>query len=171
MHVVKTRGLGGWSVFSANDGSGSCAVVNATDLGFTSSNSIAATFQTINKSHPGYDPVCDCYCWGYKPPGVAIMGLGALGPGWKVCNAQGYSSSERCPCTPADCPECPPCVPGAPCPPCPPSVPCPVAPPVVMAPAPEPEEFGVNIGLLVAVVMAGGVGWYGYKKGWFKRKR
>jgi hypothetical protein len=177
MHTINIKGLGGWDVYGARDGSGACAAVNARDLGLTARDSIAETFSPIRKNHPGYDPVCDCYCWGYKPEPVQIMGLprgthtgglGALEAGWKVCNSQGYSSGSRCPCAntpqPRACPTCPPA---------PPPPPCPVAPPpVVMAPAPaEPQAFGVTVGLVAAAALTGGVGYYGYKKGWFKRKR
>ena len=183
MHVVtKSNGLGGFDVYSDGKG-GTCAAVDAADLGLFQNNSFVATFEPIDKNHPGYDPQCNCYCWGYRPkqdqliglPNGAFPNLGALGVtsgGWRVCNSTGYSSRARCPCTNVpDCPTCPPrtpCPPQTPCPP--PAAPCP--PQIAMTePTQAPEKFGVNVGLLVAAGLAGGVGWYGYKKGWFKKSR
>ena len=173
------RGLGNYDIWKV--GGGFCGAMDASDLGLTQGGpggDIGATFQTVGKDHPGYDPVCDCYCWGYKPEPVRIIGvkgLGAMGPlgrGWKVCHPL-YSSAQRCPCS-QDCPpqrECPTC------PPPPPPPPCPTAqPPVVQETGPGEEKgpleaYGVNLGLVAAGVLTAGVGYYGYKKGWFKRKK
>lgn len=180
-------GLGNFFTWRDPEGNGMCGAMDAADLGLTSNTAggyIGSTFQTIPKSHPGYDPVCDCYCWGYKPEPVRIIGVngvrgmqglqgyGPLGKGWKVCHPL-YSSARRCPCSkdcpPAKAPDCPTC------PPPPPPPPCPALPPPVTATGPEeeggPEKFGVNVGLLAAGVLTAGVGYYGYKKGWFKRRR
>jgi hypothetical protein len=114
-------------------------------------------------THPGYQKGLDCYYWGFRPPDLpeAVLfgvrgtrGLGALPAPFRIC-------SFRSP----DCPGCP-----AP-PPCPePSELTPECPPCAVVPAVAPAKYGVNIGLLVAAGLTAGVGYYGYKKGWFKRR-
>lgn len=176
-------GLGNFYTWRDPQGDGMCGAMDAADLGLRSGAGayIAGTFQSVGKDHPGYDPVCDCYCWGYKPEEVRIMGVsgvrglqglqgfGPLGPGWKVCHPL-YSSSKRCPCAQSGsrAPECPTC----PAPPPPPPCPDPSAGPAKPGGKESPlEKFGANAGLLVAGALTAGVGYYGYKKGWFKRRR
>lgn len=166
--VAQTRGLGGWDIYGARDGSGSCAVVNASDLGLYDAKGIVQTFIPVRKNEAGYDPVCDCYCWGYRPKSETLLGLGGLGAvsgGWKVCNASGYSSQARCPCTGASAGPT-----AAACPPLPPPPPpCPTCPTPGVGVDRGPEQFGVTIGLLMAAALTGGVGYYVYKKR--KKKR
>lgn len=125
-------------------------------------------WRAIGKDHPGYVAALDCYIWGYRPHDVpdsplfgvgAAMrrfGVGALPGPFKICR-----HNMECLIPPA----CPP----AQCPPC--SELTPECPPCVQTPAAAPAKFGVNIGLLVAGALTAGVGYYGYKKGWFKRRR
>jgi len=179
-HTINVRGLDGWRTFEARDGSGACLTVDAVDMGLYRDDSIAQTFQPIGRNHPGYDPVCDCYCWGYRPrpvqlegvPRGAVQGLGAIyATRWKVCQSSGYSSGRRCPCE-TECPDCPPQQP------CPPSARRPAVAPLAPAapalpgvPQKPAEKFGVSAGLVAAAVVASAAGYYGYKKGWFKRGR
>lgn len=121
-------------------------------------------------SHPGYVPEMNCYGWTFRPPDVADTvlfgvrglhgGLGGLPAPFRVCK---WRLDQPCP-PGAPCPPAPACPPSQPCPPAP-SRECPTCPKAALAPV----KFGVNIGLLVAGVLTTGVGYYGYKKGWFKR--
>ncbi len=112
--------------------------------------------------HPGYVPGVDCYVWGYRPEDVedpvlfgvrGVYGLGALPRPFKVCAFR----------VDQPCPACPPA------PACPTPAPCPTCPSPTTAPVQAPVKYGVNIGLLVAGALTAGVGYYGYKKGWFKK--
>lgn len=121
-------------------------------------------------SHAGYFAGADCYFWGYRPPDVDVVllgvhgtfgvgkGLGALPSPFKICVWR--KGDKPCP-APKPCPTCPT---PAPCPPTPDCPPCDVTPAVA------PTKYGVNVGLLVAAGLTAGVGYYGYKKGWFKRR-
>lgn len=133
------------------DGGERCRIVLSSDIDFNLVRNFKVVPHGQEGDHEGYNEACGCYCWGYRPPGVQIIGLGAnyYASKFPVC-------LNPCPCptktveVEADCPECP--VPE----------PC---------PTPEPEEekgkFGVMMGLLLAAAATGGVGYYGYKKGWF----
>lgn len=108
-------------------------------------------------THPGYNRATACYAWGYRPPekmvslednGPANISAGI--PTFLVC-AGSYGGSS--------CPTCPTATQV--------DVVTPTTP--VAAGGDEPGLFGVNVGLLVAAVATGGVGYYGYKKGWFKK--
>lgn len=118
-------------------------------------------------NHPGYVPALDCYYWGFRPPDVDVVllgvhgvfglggkGLGALPNPFKVCTIRkpdpNCPSCPACP-APTTCPDCPACN-------------CPK--PVQVA----PSKFGVNIGLLLAAGATAGLGYYGYRKGWFRRR-
>lgn len=133
----------------------------------------------INKDHPGYVAGLDCYIWGYRPPDVAesplfgvgsvmrrfgVGGLGALPGPFNVC-----TFNKECLFPPAaNCPA------PAPCPGCPPVPECseltPECPPCATMPTIAPTKYGVNVGLLVAGALTAGVGYYGYRKGWFRKK-
>lgn len=151
MHIV--RGLGAAPV---------APMVNP----FTIPDDTIDTWKETAPGRTGHNSTYNCYCWGYRPAytPVVIMGLSGLGgqrwrnvlPSWNIC--------------PFDCPDAP-CPPQAappprlPCPPPPPPAPCPTCPPAAMvAPEPEPEKFGINVGLVIAATMAAGVGYYAWKR-------
>lgn len=112
--------------------------------------SIIASWTPTAPGQPGYDTARKCYQWGYKPKPIQLIGLGALWSG-EVFNI----------CPPGTCP--PPTM-------CPPPPPC-ARGPEGFGPAEEGTlgKYGVQIGVLAAVALTGGVGYYGYKKGWFKK--
>lgn len=133
-------------------------------------------------THPGYQAGLDCYYWTFRPPDLpdavlygvrGVFGLGGSLPApFKVCAFR--MPQPACPTCPAPtvCPKPPPCPTPAP---CPTAAPCPTCPscPACDCPAPvaiAPTKYGVNVGLLVAAGLTAGVGIYGYKKGWFKRR-
>jgi len=106
----------------------------------------------------GYNAAADCYYWGHKPKPVQVIGvhggLHAVAQEWFwVCPV------GTCP-KPKKCKACPPPPPGM--------TQTPPSTPSTTADDDSGKLFGVNIGLLVAGAMTAGVGYYGYKKGWFK---
>lgn len=117
--------------------------------------------------HRGYFPGLDCYYWGFRPPDEQVVllgvhgtfglgkGLGDLPSPFKICMHQ---RPDRTCSTPAPCPTPVPCPPTPDCPPC------------AAMPTVAPSKYGVNVGLIVAASLTAGVGYYGYKKGWFKRR-
>jgi hypothetical protein len=122
-------------------------------------------------NHPGYNPSSKCYCWGYRPPKFDLMGLGAaegsILPSFSICTSG---------CNARACPTCPAPKPAAPCPACPTPTACPTCPVCGGHGMGEDEEgflskYGITPGMLIAGVLTAGVGYYGYKKGWFKRLR
>jgi hypothetical protein len=132
-------------------------------------------------AHPGYNNQTGCYEFGFRPPDLPdtpLFGLRGLRGGlgnlpqafWVFVN----SKKVPCPTCPPQltcptCPKCPTCaapIPPPACSSCPAPTECPECrTPIAVAPA----KFGVNIGLLVAGVLTAGTGYYGYRKGWFKR--
>jgi hypothetical protein len=131
---------------------------------------IYANWTPIPTNDPGYSKTHGAYFWGYRPPMIChnlngVRGLGAAGdpscpngytdqPPFSVIVAPPVATS--CP-TPAPCPPCartPTVVTTAP----------------IVATAPDTHgKYGMNLGLLLAGGLVAGGGYYGYKKGWFKK--
>lgn len=119
----------------------------------------------MDGSDGGYDTQRKCFAWGRRPADAVLFGVHGLGAPWS-----GGGEFRICP--PGTCPTPPP---ARPCPPCalPPSSPADggLVPPTIGYDDGVLGKYGVQIGLLAAAVLTGGVGYYGYKKGWFKRKK
>lgn len=165
--AITFSGLGKAPVIPPSQGSvrtysSSCKVVNSDSL---DPHLIAQHFKVVKDwktAKEGYNADCGCYCWGYQPGGVKLIGVGAL-PAGEV-----RTSFPVC-MSPCPCPVCPP---ERQCPGCPTCPACPEVPSPAEALAPLEEEgktkFGFYLGLMAAIAVAGGSGYYGYKKGWFK---
>lgn len=149
-----------------------------------------ATMKTWTQTGPGrtgYDARCGCYCPGFRPEDVQLEGLRGTAL-YGVTTIANHSvclfscvSAAKCP-PPVVCPPkvvCPPQVACPPQVPCPQPEPCPVcSPPIVAVEQPvdvgvkkDSGLFGPNVGMLAAGAIIGGVGYYGYKKGWFGKKK
>jgi hypothetical protein len=147
--------LGRISRFAASGGAGQCEVIPARDVWNSRNIGMLSSFVPSGPGKRGYDPVCGCYCWGYKPEPIVIQGLGTLGGlaedlNYRICTARSEASCPACtPCT-SDGGECPPCI------------------------CSKPSgklggAYGVTLGWLVAGAAIAGGGYYAYKKGAFRR--
>lgn len=158
------RDAAGWDGYSAGAGGGYCVVVNSETL---NAEDIDTAWREVGADGVGYNANCDCYCYGWKPAYTPeqIIGLGRTTPPFssggggippfKVCAGNGYASDGGCKdCAAAalDCPTCPK----------PP-------PPVLAQQQSALDEWGTNLGWLLAGAVIAGGGYYGYKKGVFKK--
>jgi hypothetical protein len=156
------RDSAGWDGYAANNG-GYCAVVNSKTL---NDHDIEEIWREVGPDGKGYNADCDCYCYGFKPAYTApvIIGLGAVAPpfsttsggtpAFKVCGGSGFASDGGCKdCAAAtlDCPTCP------------------KAPPMLGQQQGGLDEWGTNLGWLLAGAVVAGGGFYAYKKGVFKK--
>lgn len=161
-YAVARPRLGAVNTFWASRGRGRCEVIPARDI---LSEDEMRRFRESGPGKRGYDPVCDCYCLGYRPPTVVLQGLGAPESGaiydwnFRVCTSRSHASKAACCGTdggsggdggPQDCPTCPQTTPqgGA-----------------------LGGKWGVRLGWLVAGAALAGGGYYAYKKGAFKAFR
>lgn len=111
----------------------------------------------IGQPGAGYDSACDCYCWGYRPRGTPLLGLGAADgfrQTWRICTPGSKAHQRAC----SNCPTCPKPQ---------------MAPPPPPPPTPQQDTgvsaWGVNLGWMLAGVVVAGGGYYAYKKGVFKK--
>ena len=126
--------------------SGGCRYVEFRDLGLHAQSPGIQDWPMSGPGQVGYDDECQCYCWGYRPTPVEIIGLGQLGAGEPIqprfcmpgSSAAARSCNQDCPVS-TDCPTCPP-------------------PPLVAAQQQAGlSEWGTNLGwLLAGAVVAGG---------------
>lgn len=187
MYIVRALGASSFAAKAmAPSGSSHVDMFQRAATGLITSDDIdpalIGLWTATKKIAPGYDKSRQCYYWGYRPAkgkpveligvhGLGTVWNGGIGPTFSIC-------PPNAPC--AAQPECaaPPkavmCPPPKECPVCatvtaPEAPQCPVCATVLDTPA--PTKFGVNLGLVAAIVLTGGVGIYGYKKGWFGKKR
>lgn len=109
----------------------------------------------VGRDGAGYDSTCDCYCWGYTPPGLVVHGLGASGAlgNWRICTpgSTGYTRACQDCQPPAAAPATPP-------------------PSLTTQQQQGAEVWGISLGWLIAGAVVAGGGYYAYKKGVFKKK-
>jgi hypothetical protein len=144
-----------------------CLVANSRTI-----NSIAvASWKVVGPDGKGYNSNCDCYCPGYRPEmrPPEIVGLGAV-PTNEAYST--YATNDPLPFSfpvcvghhdiEDGCKDCPP--PSADCPTCP-------KPPPALLPQQQSalDEWGTNLGWLLAGAVIAGGGYYAYKKGVFKK--
>ena len=155
MSIVNALGGFGWEGYGTSQGY--CMVADSADI-FQGTEEVLSTWQISNKG-AGYDPVCDCYCWGYMPPPISIIGLGTVynNAKWRICDSR-YASRQVCCEGAGGAGDCPPCPPAS-------------APPKTITAAQQlGGKYGITLGWLLAAGIVGGGGYYAYKKGDFKRK-
>ena len=139
---------------------------------------------------PYYNGACKCYMPGYKPDQGVLMGLRGVygvppssgselweGNPWSVCVVEVTANPPACPKCPTcakcpTCPTCPKCPTCAAAPPCPPAEPCPQCDDCAAAAGlakPRHDAYGPTLGILLAVAILGGGGYYAWKK--LKKKK
>jgi hypothetical protein len=143
---------------------------------------------------PNYDATCKCFKPGYKPKQLILYGLQGRTPNstenfywepnpWLVCvppPSPPAPPAQPCPTTTCPvckscptCPTCPKCPVCSAAPPCPPQSPCPQCEKCAETLAPMEKtggEYGPVLGLLLAVIILGGGGYYAYRKLGKKKK-
>jgi hypothetical protein len=156
------RDADGWDTYAAKSG-GYCVVVNSMTLNAED----IAIWREVGPDGVGYNADCDCYCFGFKPKWdpPELIGLGRVAPPFsssgdeippfKVCAGSGYASDggcKDCGAPALDCPTCP-------------------KPPPALLPQQQSalDEWGTNLGWLLAGAVIAGGGYYAYKKGVFKK--
>jgi len=156
-------------------GATSCKVVSST----TYPKATTDKWKTIGAGvdSPYYDATCGCWMPGYRPlQDLTLFGITPksgsdvywVGKPWNVCVPQ--PTTPTCPVCKA-CPVCPTCPPPPKCPVCATpttavSTPAPSS--ATSTPAPTSAgSYGPTFGILLALAVVAGGGYYAYKKGAF----